>query len=178
MFITTVFSSYCYANNGGEILAIDINDVNKSDIYISAQMDYKNKTLRLVPLDSIITDPNNPQIKYIWDININKDKSLEYDTEKIFEKINCLERKITMLSFATYLKGKMLNFSTEPLDIYCPPNSIGEEYIKIACKANKEEIINSYKETALFVFSKDQNVFLKQAQYIIEFMLKGYNKNK
>lgn len=165
-FITTIFSSCCYANN-------ESYNIKDADMYIILNMDYQKKELRLIPLDGINDDANNPQIKYSWVMVVNANKKLPYDTETFFLKGNCLERKMTLLSYAQYLKNKNIYNETCSHETYYPPHTLGDENLKILCNPNKEDL-NKHA----IPLPKDRSMFLTTCQGMIKYMVDDYNKNK
>lgn len=159
-FIATIFSSCCYANNNDEVL-----NTENEDIYIPYHTDVKEWVMHLLPIDTINNDPDNSQIKYSWEINV-RNKTSGYDTERILYRINCLKKKIRVLSYATYRKNYLLFLDTKSRDINYSPNSIMEQYLKIVCKTNRQEIINSYKDVIVSL-PKDPGIFIEECLSII-----------
>ena len=169
--IINIFSSCCIANN-------ESYNPQDNDVYILAGANFSDrKDLVMIMLDSIRTSDDNPQIKYWWNVVVNKNKKLPYDTEKYMNKGNCLERKITILSVFQSLKNKLVYQFDQPFELYCPPNSVGDYQLKIVCSSSKTEIIKKEFEKNIMFLPKDPDLFLNLCQEIIERGVKAKKNN-
>lgn len=178
MFIKTlliILSSIVISTNSfAESTNIDPDEVLKDNsLYLYIAFSSKNKELALLPYEKIVIDKTNNNIRYYWTFLINKDSKINFDTIKVYDRIDCTSKLRNRLQANTYLKNQHKD-TFETKDIrdsvqYVIPDTYESIAVDLVCNI---ENLTSEDKKRFILLPKDPLEFLNKTQEIISTLLK------
>lgn len=155
------------------------NKVSKDvSLYSFVGFNEKAKEIILIPCETITIDQSNNNLRYFWYLFVNKDKTVDFDTIKTYQSIDCTARKMHHLQSSFYLKGKHLRTfnleNTKNSIEYVLPDTYSDFAFHFVCNFEKLNPDNKDDMESILVLPKEQNAFLNDAQEMISRILKGY----
>lgn len=178
-----VFGSCCFAEESYEQEREEFKQhidkkidkfLEKNEGYLFVNFIANERVLHLIPIKTIKIGSEDMNTRYYWDYFINKDPKKKEDTLKVYNKINCIERKITELQSNIYVKNVLLGSRNREFEtnntIYVVPGSGGERELDLVC--NFENLSSQEREKYFLIMPKNPSDFLARAQDIILKLLK------
>ncbi len=179
----TILSSCCFAESTYEQEREEFKQhvdkkidkfLEENEGYLFVNFIANERVLHLIPIKTIKIGSEDMNTRYYWDYFINKDPKKKEDTLKVYNKIDCIEQKITELQSNIYVKNVLLGSRNREYEanntVYVVPGSGGERELDLVC--NFENLSSQEREKYFLIMPKNPSDFLARAQDIILKLLK------